>query len=217
MTTTVSIGNSESLPAWSMCRWVCRMNPTSDSCSAVLGELLVHALIAVVEALHPEVAHDLGVAEAGVDDDRGLTAEDQEPEHRDLERHAAVVAEDKEARFELDVPQVENLDLQPHLSLLWVGLSLAAILPRAARPRDEDSTHAVRRPRTVPRHLAARAARGRLARIGSARDRRDARVHAARRQGPRVPAAVRARGARDPARDPRPHGRLLHDRGRGRR
>jgi len=78
------------------------------------GELLVEPLVAAVETLHPEVAHDLGAAKAGVDQNRRLAAQDQEAEHRHLNAEAAVVPKHEEARLKLDVAQVEHLDLNAH-------------------------------------------------------------------------------------------------------
>jgi hypothetical protein len=96
----------------------------------MLGELLLHALLAVVEALHPQVAHDLGMAESRIDDDRGLTAADQKPEYGYLDRHPAVVPQDEEARLEFDVPQVEDLDLKTHLP----SLRSSALLSKRGSP-----------------------------------------------------------------------------------
>jgi hypothetical protein len=110
----------------------------------------------VVEALHPEVAHDLRVAEARIDDDRGLTAEDEKPEHGHLDRRPAVVTQDEEARLELDVSQVEDLDLKTHLRLLRSGALLSKNLPGLAT---------VKRPRAAPAHCVSRCERANTVRL----------------------------------------------------
>ena len=64
---------------------------------------------------HPECLHDLGMARAGVDEDRlGVGAEDQVAPCLHARADPHVAGEHEEARLELDVDQIEHLDLVCH-------------------------------------------------------------------------------------------------------
>ena len=67
-----------------------------------------------LQPAHAERLHDLVGAVAGVDHDRIGAAEDEEAQRQHAPRAAAVAAEHQEARFQLDVAIVENLDFQRH-------------------------------------------------------------------------------------------------------
>src|SRR5919201_5704184 len=77
---------------------------------------------------HAESGHDLRVHRAGVDEDRVVAAEDEEPPRLADDAFAHPAAEAKEARVELDVDQVEQLDLIRHLPLLSRPGSVASIM-----------------------------------------------------------------------------------------
>ena len=100
---------------------------------AVLGELLLHALLVAPPAGHAEVAHDRRVAEARVDDDRRLAAGDEEAERRDLLRLSGLEREHEEARVELDVAQVEDLHFETHALLLGGWMRSGSTIRRARR------------------------------------------------------------------------------------
>src|SRR5712692_2430521 len=97
----------------------------------VLRELCLEHLLLADPALHPEAVHDLRVGGARVDENRGVAAEDQVAEGRHPKANAHVLAEDEEARVELDVDQRQDLDLKTH------GFSLL----RSAVGRPCDSNH----------------------------------------------------------------------------
>jgi hypothetical protein len=78
----------------------------------VLRELCLEHLLLADPALHPEAVHDLRVGGARVDENRGVAAEDQVAEGRHPEANAHVLAEDEEARVELDVDQRQDFDLK---------------------------------------------------------------------------------------------------------
>ncbi len=98
---------------------------------AVARELVLDHVLVELEAAHAERLHDRVVAVAGVDHDRVLPAEDQEAVDGHAAGAAAVAAEHEEARFELDVAVVEQLDFQGHLLCL---LPLTIARPTAGRP-----------------------------------------------------------------------------------
>src|SRR4051812_27928641 len=100
-----------------------RMQDVADvlHLEAVSVERLLHSLTVPPPPLHPQVPHDLGLAEAGVDDDRRLASGDEEPERRHLLAPARVLREHKEARVERDIAQVEDVHFQTHVSSLgWM-------------------------------------------------------------------------------------------------
>ena len=103
---------------------------------AVLGELLLHALLVAPPAGHAEVAHDRRIAEARVDDDRGLAAGDEEAERRHLLRLSGLERQHEEARVELDVAQVEDLHFETHSLLLggWMTFGVDYPPPTARPP-----------------------------------------------------------------------------------
>ena len=79
---------------------------------AVRPECVLELHVLVDPALHPEAPHDLGVAGAGVDEDRPRrVAQDQDAPGVHPDRRAHVAAEDEEARLDEDVGQREELDL----------------------------------------------------------------------------------------------------------
>ena len=67
---------------------------------------VLHPLVVSEPALHPEVSHDLGMAEAGVDDDRRLASRDQKPERGNLLRLTGLKRQNQEAGVQLDVAQI---------------------------------------------------------------------------------------------------------------
>ena len=81
---------------------------------AVLRQLVLDHVLVELQAAHAERFHDLVRAVAGVDHDRPRTTEDEEAEGRHPARAAAVAPQHQEARFELDVAVVENLDFECH-------------------------------------------------------------------------------------------------------
>ena len=88
---------------------------------AETGELVLHRHLLGDDARHPEALHDLRVARARVHEDRVVAAEDEVPPGLHPGADAHVAGEDEEARFQLDVDQVELLDLEGH------GLSFQAV------------------------------------------------------------------------------------------
>ena len=84
--------------------------------SVFLELVLDHGLVALQPA-HAERFHYLIGAVAGVDQDRPSAAENEHAEHRRAADAAAIASEHQEARFKLDVPVIENLDLQRHTVL----------------------------------------------------------------------------------------------------
>src|SRR5712691_905323 len=103
----------------------------------VLRELCLEHLILADPALHPEAVHDLRVGGARVDENRRVSAEDQVAEGRHPEANAHVLAEDEEARVELDVDQRQDLDLKTHGSSLlrsvWGDRATRIMAPFRAR------------------------------------------------------------------------------------
>ena len=81
---------------------------------AVPGELVLDHVLVELEAAHAEALHDLVVAVAGIDHHRPGPAEDQEAIGRHAAGAAAIAAEHEEARFQLDIAIVENLDFEGH-------------------------------------------------------------------------------------------------------
>ena len=108
------MGKRLSWPAWSMCRWVCRIQRTSLGVRSYSRELVLELHLLGHVAGHAQPVHDLGVARAGVDKDGLLAAEDEEPERRDLRSHPHVAPEHQEARLDVDVDEAQKLDLQGH-------------------------------------------------------------------------------------------------------
>ena len=84
---------------------------------AVLGKLVLDHVLVELQPAHAQRLHDLVRAVAGVDDNRIGAAEDQKSQRQHAAGAAAIAAKDKEARFELDVAIVEDLDFQRHDSL----------------------------------------------------------------------------------------------------
>ena len=81
---------------------------------AMLGELILDHVLVELQPAHAQRLHDLVRAVAGVDHNRIGAAKDQKSQRQHAARAPAVAAKDKEARFELDVAIVENLDFQRH-------------------------------------------------------------------------------------------------------
>src|SRR2546422_5981 len=67
-------------------------------------------------------ASSRGAVGPGADEDGVAPAEDQVPPRGRPRRDAHVAAEDEKARFELDVDQVEDFDLERHVLLLPLEL-----------------------------------------------------------------------------------------------
>ena len=88
----------------------------------MLGKLVLDHVLVKLEPAHAERLHDLIRAVAGVDENRIGPAEDQKSERRHAAGAAAIAAKDKEARFELDVAIVEDLDFERHDSLPMSGV-----------------------------------------------------------------------------------------------
>jgi len=89
--------------------------PTSGH--AVPRELVLDHVLVELKPAHAQRFHDLIGAIAGVDHDRVGAAEDQEAERQDAAGAAAVAPEHEEARFQLDIAIVQDLDFQRHLIL----------------------------------------------------------------------------------------------------
>jgi len=79
---------------------------------AVLRQCRVQALSLADVARHVQALHDLGIAGAGVDQDRPLrVAEDQDAPGGHARAHPHVAREHEKARLELDLDQRQELDL----------------------------------------------------------------------------------------------------------
>ena len=78
---------------------------------AVAGELVLDHVLVELQAAHAQRFHDLVGAVAGVDHDRPGAAEDEKAEREDAARASAIAPQHQEARLELDVAVVEDLDL----------------------------------------------------------------------------------------------------------
>ena len=84
----------------------------------VPGERVVQNLLAGLDPAHPEPFHDLDVPVSGVHEDQVRPAGDQVRKGGHPRDPSGVARQHQEARVELDVPDVENLDLHAHASLL---------------------------------------------------------------------------------------------------
>ena len=82
---------------------------------AVARQLVLDHVLMELEPAHAERLHDLIGAVAGVDDDRIGAAGNEKAQRQHPPRAPAVAAEHQEARFQLDVAIVENLDFQRHV------------------------------------------------------------------------------------------------------
>src|SRR5271167_529963 len=80
----------------------------------VLLELVLDHVLMELKTPHAEGLHDLVRAVAGVDQHWPGPAENEEAKGRDAPGAAAIATQDKEARFELNVAVVENLDFERH-------------------------------------------------------------------------------------------------------
>ena len=103
---------------------------------AVARELVLDHVLMELQAAHAERFHDLVGAVAGVDHDRIGAADNQKAQRQHPARAPAVAAEHQEARFQLDVPIVENLDFQSHTCLPYFLrlFSRAGLRARSDRP-----------------------------------------------------------------------------------
>ena len=84
---------------------------------AVLGKLILDHVLVELQPAHAQRLHDLVRAVASVDHNRISAAKDQKSQRQHAAGAPAVATKDKEARFELDVAIVEDLDFQRHNSL----------------------------------------------------------------------------------------------------
>ncbi len=100
---------------------------------AVPGELVLHHVLMELEAAHAERLHDRVVAVAGIDHHGVAAARDEEAVDRDAPGAPAIPAEDEEARFELDIAVVEELDLERHGRVSISCRAVSALVVRALR------------------------------------------------------------------------------------
>src|SRR5216683_6215616 len=131
-TTVVFIGNRSSLPAWSMCRWVWQTKRTSPMRTPWRASWF-SIMFSWNWSPHAERLHDLIGAVAGIDDDWIGASGNEKAECQHTPCAPAVAAEHQEARFQLDVAIVENLDFQRHVCLPFPRL----FSPRRAIARDD--------------------------------------------------------------------------------
>src|SRR3569833_4749333 len=94
---------------------------------AMAHQLVLDHVLMELQAAHAERFHDLVGPIAGVHDDRIGPAEDQEAQRQHPPGAAAIAPQHQEARIQLDVAIVQDLDLQRHWS------SLAFFMYRAGR------------------------------------------------------------------------------------